>query len=249
MRKTPAVEASIRLISISCATRTREEGSTTRSASTSDGMTMPHSGGHYIAASCLTRRCIAKMSWTPTPALEILTVMSFVGQPVERAVLFHAPRIQERLGFDLNNPGSARRRFRAIFASLIASRLVQEVDKGSRRTAEHSGAMPFTSASNPRFGTGTGFRSRIRSCRPHTICRCIVHSPRTERCRKPACTTISAGLSTGWSVPTRTLRSTGRGPGAIYLSPMSWRRFVPQSRLFAGSIPHRRCCRWIGAIG
>jgi tetratricopeptide (TPR) repeat protein len=57
----------------------------------------------------------------PDLALDIITLMAFIGSPVEDGVLFHAPRVQERLrGID----GDPRTAFRRTFNELSALSLI-----------------------------------------------------------------------------------------------------------------------------
>lgn len=70
-------------------------------------------------------------------ALDIVTIMSFIGQPVEKAVLFHAPRLQQRLGLNPRRPGAARANFNAAFNLLLTSGLIREVNRSPTKMLEH----------------------------------------------------------------------------------------------------------------
>jgi len=72
-------------------------------------------------------------------AFDIISVMAFIGQPVERAVLFHAPRIQRRFTADTRTPAGlrkARKDFDTAFNALLDKRckLVGEVNPNSGKT-------------------------------------------------------------------------------------------------------------------
>lgn len=76
----------------------------------------------------------------PDLALEIVTVMSFIGQPIERGGLFHAPSIQKRLGGEKKNIQARRKAFNRAFDDLVRkSQLVKEINKrpGPRRPEHH----------------------------------------------------------------------------------------------------------------
>jgi tetratricopeptide (TPR) repeat protein len=72
----------------------------------------------------------------PDLALEIVTVMSFIGQPIEQGGLFHAPAIQKRLAV-YGDIEKRREAFKTAFDDLLDKvHLVKEINKRSRR-AEH----------------------------------------------------------------------------------------------------------------
>jgi tetratricopeptide (TPR) repeat protein len=69
----------------------------------------------------------------PELALGIIRVMSFIGQPVEISVLFHAPRLRDTL--ELNVPGAeniARARINRALADLKRIGLIGEVNRRDR---------------------------------------------------------------------------------------------------------------------
>ena len=65
----------------------------------------------------------------PALVLDIVEIMSFIGQPVEKAVLFHAPTIKERLKIDNSHDNDrARRELNRAFADLERLELIKEIN-------------------------------------------------------------------------------------------------------------------------
>ncbi|MFL6858219.1 MAG: SIR2 family protein, partial [Allosphingosinicella sp.] len=75
------------------------------------------------------RALLEKKCQDPALVLDIVEIMSFIGQPVEKAVLFHAPTIRERLKINNSQDNDrARRQLNRAFADLERLELIKEIN-------------------------------------------------------------------------------------------------------------------------